>query len=356
MAWAIKKCHTFLAGIDQFTVITNHNPLIPILNTHHLDEIENPQLQRLQTRIMAYKFTARWQKGSQHEATDALSRFPHSSPNSDDELAEQEIEVADSQEQAHQAMSLAQVRASTLPEPSHENLHLQELRQHTDKDLEYQALKKTVLHGFPNTKAELQASLKKFWSIKDHLSIDDDFIIYGCRLFIPTSLRPTILSRLHEAHQGIARSQARARLTLHWPNIDQDIEDYVRGCRHCQDHLPSQPKEPLMLKSLPERPFQQITVDFASHAGHNFLIIVDCKTDWPDIIEVGKDMTATKLSASLRDHFCRTAVPDLIWSDGGPQFTSQHLATFLRDWGVSHKVSSPTTLKTTARPKQQSNL
>ena len=238
-------------------------------------------------------------------------------------------------------MSLAQVRASTIPEPSHENLHLQELRQHTDKDPEYQALKETILHGFPNTKAELQASLKKFWSIKDHLSINDDFIVYGCRLFIPTSLRPTILSRLHEAHQGIARSQARARLTLYWPNIDQDIEDYVRGCKHCQDHLPSQPKEPLMLKSLPERPFQQIAADFASHAGHNFLIIVDCKTDWPDIIEVGKDMMAMKLSASLRDHFCRTAVPDLIWSDGGPQFTSQHLATFLRDWGVSHEVSSP---------------
>ena len=94
VAWAIKKCHTFLAGIDQFTVITDHNPLIPILNTHRLDEIENPRLQRLRTRIMAYKFTARWQKGSQHEAADALSRFPHSPPNSDDEIAEQEIEVA----------------------------------------------------------------------------------------------------------------------------------------------------------------------------------------------------------------------------------------------------------------------
>ena len=96
-----------------------------------------------------------------------------------------------------------------------------------------------------------------------------------------------------------------------------------------------------MPKCLPQRPFQQIAVDFASYAGHNFLILVNCKTDWPDIIEVGKDMTATKLSALLRDHFCRTAVPDLIWSDGGPQFTSQHLATFLRDWGLSHVISSP---------------
>ena len=341
VAWAIKKCHTFLAGMTHFTVITDHSPLIPILNTHRLDEIENPRLQRLRTRIMAYQFTAKWQKGTQHEAADALSRSPLSSPSHNDELAEQDIDIANRQEQTYEAMSTAQVRASTLQEPEHESLHLQELRQHAEKDQEYQALKETILQGFPNAKANLPIPLKKFWSIKDHLSVEDGFIVHGCRLFIPTSLRPSILNRLHEAHQGISRSQARARLTLYWPNIDQDIEDYVNGCRHCQDHLPSQAKEPLVLKRPPLRPFQQIAVDFASHAGHNFLIIVDCKTDWPDVIDVGKDMTATKLSLSLRDQFCRTAVPDLIWSDGGPQFTSTHLSSFLRDWGISHETSSP---------------
>ena len=50
VAWAIKKCYIFLAGINHFTVVTDHNPLIPILNSHRLDEIENPRLQRLRTR------------------------------------------------------------------------------------------------------------------------------------------------------------------------------------------------------------------------------------------------------------------------------------------------------------------
>ena len=184
--------------------------------------------------------------------------------------------------------------------------------------------------------------MKEFWSIKDHLSIEDDLIVYGCRLLIPSSLRPTTLSRLHEAHQGISRSQARARLTSYWPNIDQDIEYFVQGCRHCQDHLPSQTKGPILFKSPPQRPYHQIAIDFASFGGRNFLIIVDCKTDWPDIIEVGKDMKATKPSASLRDHFCRTAVPEFMWSNGGPQFTSQHLVDFLHTWrGVSYEMSSP---------------
>lgn len=33
VAWAVKKCQLFLSGLDHFTVVTDHNPLIPILNT-----------------------------------------------------------------------------------------------------------------------------------------------------------------------------------------------------------------------------------------------------------------------------------------------------------------------------------
>ncbi len=96
------------------------------------------------------------------------------------------------------------------------------------QDAEYEALKAAILQGFPNTKTDLPMPLRKFWSTKDHLSIDENLITYGCRLFIPTSLRPTLLSGLHEAHQGISRSQAGARLTIYWPGIDQDIEHFVQ--------------------------------------------------------------------------------------------------------------------------------
>ena len=41
-------CHgLFLASLPQFIIITDHQPLVPILNTHHLDEIEDPRLQHL---------------------------------------------------------------------------------------------------------------------------------------------------------------------------------------------------------------------------------------------------------------------------------------------------------------------
>ena len=55
-------------GMQYFDVITDHNPLISILNNHRLDEIDNPRLQRLRAKIMAFNFTVIWHKGATNQA------------------------------------------------------------------------------------------------------------------------------------------------------------------------------------------------------------------------------------------------------------------------------------------------
>ena len=89
----------------------------------------------------------------------------------------------------------------------------------------------------------------------------DDFVIYGCRLVIPNRLRPGILKELHESHQGIVRTKQRAQLAVYWPGIDNDIENVISSCVQCQACLPSHPQEPIVLKPVPERPFQELAVD-----------------------------------------------------------------------------------------------
>jgi len=78
----------FLGGLQHFTVVTDHNPLIPILNSHPLDEVESPRLRRLRTQLMAYNFTAKWCKGSAHAAPDAFSRHSVLAPTQEDSMAE----------------------------------------------------------------------------------------------------------------------------------------------------------------------------------------------------------------------------------------------------------------------------
>ena len=72
----------------------------------------------------------------------------------------------------------------------------------------------------------------------------------------------------------------------------------------------------MLKKQIPDRPLQEVAANFALYGGKQFLIILDCKTDWPDIIKMGKDTTVAELSTNMQDNFCHTAAPDLLWSDG----------------------------------------
>ena len=78
-------------------MVMDHHPLVPILNSHRLDEIENPRLQRLRQKIMGYHFTAQWVKGAVNGISDALSRYHISDPTPQEMLAEQdsdEVEIS----------------------------------------------------------------------------------------------------------------------------------------------------------------------------------------------------------------------------------------------------------------------
>ena len=136
VCWAIKKCRVFLAGFQHFDVATDHNPLIPILNTCRLDEVENPRLQRLKSRLMAYNFTAQWTKGSNHCAADALSRNPVMDSQTGDALAEYD-------NQNIPEVSTTEIRAITAAN-SPTDTHLQELQEQAVKDPEYQQLQTVI--------------------------------------------------------------------------------------------------------------------------------------------------------------------------------------------------------------------
>ena len=56
---------------------------------------------------------------------------------------------------------------------------------------------------------------------------------------------------------------------------------------------------------------------------------------------MGNNTTASQLTKALRGCFCRTGVPDNLWSDQGPQFTTKVLHNFLHQWVIEHVTSSP---------------
>ena len=205
VTWVISKCNIFLAGLQHFHVITDHHPLIPILNNHRLDEIKNPRLQRMKAKLMGYNFTTEWLKGSLNHAPDALSRNPTNNLEPHETLAEFDLDH-------NQAPTVAEIRVTTTPPI--DNLRLQSLRDIASNDPDYQTLKQYIINGFPNQHKQLPDSCRPYWSIHTHLSVEDNLIVYGCRLLVPAKMRRAVLEQLHDSHQGLVRTKERAQLIV----------------------------------------------------------------------------------------------------------------------------------------------
>jgi hypothetical protein len=73
--WAVHKCRMYLAGV-QFTIITDHELLLGIMNGKNLDAIINIRIQRLMAKLLGFSYVVEWIAGKNHVIADALSRAP----------------------------------------------------------------------------------------------------------------------------------------------------------------------------------------------------------------------------------------------------------------------------------------
>ena len=335
IVWAIKKCRSFLAGRSYFDVITDRKPLLSIVNEKSLSEVENPRLQRLKDNLIPYSFKLGWKKEKEHKIPDALSRSPTERGTKEDEIAEQELE-----EHMH-AVVTANIALILDDGEQFQDALVENLHKHSTSDPEYNLLKKTIINGFPHNNNDIDPIIRPYAKLKESLSVEQDLIVYGQRLIVPTKLRKEMLQRLHKGHQGIEGTRRRARQSVYWPGIDNEVKNIVESCPDCHKLLPSQQKEPFMSDPEPSRPFESVSGDYFTHAGKEYLIYTDRLSGWPMVKMFNQQATATKLITTLRQFFAATGVPEVFRSDNGPQLTAGIFNRFLQKWAVRISPSSP---------------
>ena len=131
---------------------------------------------------------------------------------------------------------------------------------------------------------------------------------------------------------------SRATSSIFWPGITSAINEVRANCGDCNRMAPSQANLPPEPMNVPEYPFQYICADYFKHAGSNYLITVDRYTNWPQVERAADGSTG--LVNNLRSSFHTYGIPEELSSDGGPEFIATQTESFLKDWGVYHRLSS----------------
>ena len=75
--------------------------------------------------------------------------------------------------------------------------------------------------------------------------------------------------------------------------------------------------------------------------GINYLVIVDRLTGWPDVRRATSSMSGSSgLISLLREFFTTFRIAEELSSDGGSEYMSHEVQSFLKKYGVRHRVSS----------------
>ena len=176
VTWACERCHDYLLGL-HFEMQTDHKPLVPLLSCMALEELPL-RVQRFRLLLMRYDFTIVHVCGGDLNTADTLSRAPVSEPTRDDEEFQREV-------QAFVESVMENIPAT-----------VQEIKSLQQKDPLYHQLLHYTQQGWP-VKFSLRGLVKKYYSIREELSVYDGILLRGSRLVIPEELRAEMLERLH---------------------------------------------------------------------------------------------------------------------------------------------------------------
>ena len=287
IVFALERLNHYTFG-RTITVQSDHQPLQSIWKKSIVSA--SSRLQRLLLRLAHYDINIEFLWGKENVIADALSRVCPLQPNNS-KIKHSNIDVIP----IHHITQSAQVSRTRL----------QELRLATQSDPTLYSLAKTVHEGWPQSRKDCPKQLLDFWSFRQEISKEDGLLYKNQKLIVPPSERLETLEVLHLGHYAVNKMQLNHfSLTLH--------QSY-HGTWWQQTCL-----RPRTLN---------IYYWWTTTVGSLYC------ASWAAL--------HPKSVQEMKAVFAKLGVPNVIVSDGRPQYTSVEFKDFTKQWQIEHQVSLP---------------
>lgn len=181
---------------------TDHKPLLTVLGPN--SKPPSARIERWLLYLQQFEFIVTHIPGKENSA-DALSRLPVESPQGDDSSATKKYACS----VVNGAVPIA--------------LTAKEIEMVSAKDTCLTMVREAATTG---NWSRLSGTMYK--ALSDEMWVLRQIVMRGNRIVVPESLWEQVIILAHEGHQGMARTKARLREKVWWPQMDQQVEKFIK--------------------------------------------------------------------------------------------------------------------------------
>ena len=168
------------------------------------------------------------------------------------------------------------------------------------------------------------------------------------RVILKDQIEP-ILYHLHKdmtgAHLGVDAVIGKIKERYYWPQMGEDVKNYIKTCDTCQRRGPQQRREeliPIKIQGL----FYKIGIDIKgplpiTSSGNRYIVVaMDYFSKWPEARAIPNMKAETVAKFIYEDIICRHGVPQEILSDRGTSFINKTIEELCNKYQTKHRLTS----------------
>ncbi|PAA51672.1 hypothetical protein BOX15_Mlig023015g11 [Macrostomum lignano] len=305
IVWSLKQFRMYLSNSCKIQVFTDHKPITGLLNAKE----PTGRLARWLQLIQEFPLEILYRPGKENIVPDTLSRA-----------------------------AAVQFQIANLPDEQ-------------DQDQVLHAVRHAMLQPNFQVPAAVSASVLKLLPCLT-LSPDGALLHNGLPV-IPQHMRAELLQQAHDrpsaGHLGQRRVLRALRERSWWPDMREDVRDWVRSCLVCQRRkgAPKRARAELVRQPLPAKPWAVMQLDIkgplpVTESGKRYIIcFVDPFSKWVEAAALSQIDATTVAEALVTCVVLRHGVPGVVHSDQGRQFEAEVFKQTCALLGAEKSRTSP---------------
>ncbi|KAG7309734.1 hypothetical protein JYU34_004231 [Plutella xylostella] len=172
--------------------------------------------------------------------------------------------------------------------------------------------------------------------IKEITNDDDKKVVLNDFHILPTS-----------GHAGVRRMINNIKKYYFWPNMSNDVEQFVRKCHKCQKQKHSLPtKQPMTVTTTAQSSFDKVFLDIVGpldkdYYNHTYILSLQCDlTKYVDAYPLEKKDTVSVARVFVQNFILKYGIPREIMTDRGTEFISSTMKEVCKLLGINQITST----------------